>query len=58
MMMAGSAGGKIRTGQYITGEDSPVSRMGLTLQQAMAVPVDSWGTDSLDTNKTIPGLIV
>jgi hypothetical protein len=58
MMTAGSAGGRIRTGQYITGDGSPVSRVGLTIQQAMGVPVDSWGTDSLGTNKTIPGLIV
>ncbi|WP_278393751.1 DUF1552 domain-containing protein [Sphingobium yanoikuyae] len=58
MMTAGSAGGRIHTGQYITGDGSPVSRVGLTLQQAMGVPVDRWGTGSLETNKIIPGLIV
>ena len=53
MMTAGSASGRIKTGLYIAGEGSPVSRVGLTLQQAMGVSVDKWGTDSMETNKTI-----
>ncbi len=57
MMTAGSGGGRIKTGIYVDGEGSPVSRVGLTLQQAMGVPLDRWGTKSMDTNKTIGELL-
>ena len=53
MMTAGSAGGKLKTGIYVDGIGTPVSRVGLTLQQAMGVPVDRWGTKSMETNKAI-----
>lgn len=58
MMTAGSGGGRFRTGLHIAGEGTPVSRVGLTLQQAMGVPVDRWGTESLETNKPIKELMV
>jgi hypothetical protein len=57
MMTAGSGGGRIKTGIYVDGEGSPVSRVGLTLQQAMGVPLDRWGTKSMETNKTIGELL-
>ena len=57
MMTAGSGGGRIKTGVYIDGEGSPVSRVGLTLQQAMGVAVDRWGTKSMETNKSISELL-
>lgn len=53
MMTAGRAGGRIKTGIHIKGETSPVTRVGLTLQQAMGVPVDKWGTNSMETKKSI-----
>lgn len=53
MMTAGSAGGRVKTGLHISGEGSPVSRVGLTLQQVMGVAVDKWGTQSLETKKSI-----
>ena len=53
MMMAGSAGGKIKSGLYVDGAGSPVSRVGLTMMQAMGVPMDRWGAKSMETNKTI-----
>jgi len=37
MMTAGSGGGRIKTGLRVDGNGSPVSRVGLTLQQAMGV---------------------
>ncbi|MCJ8159074.1 DUF1552 domain-containing protein [Sphingomonas sp. LaA6.9] len=58
MMTAGSGGGRIRTGLHIAGEGTPVSRVGLTLQQVMGVSVDRWGTESLETNKAIRELLV
>lgn len=57
MMTAGSAGGRIKTGQHIAGGGAPVSRVGLTLQQVMGVPVDKWGTGSLETNKPISEML-
>lgn len=58
MMTAGSAGGRIRTGVHIAGGGTPVTRVGLTLQQVMGVPVDKWGTNSLQTNKSVSELVV
>lgn len=57
MMLAGGAGGRVKTGQYIDGAGTPVSRVGLTLQQVMGVPVDRWGSKSMETNKPIGELI-
>jgi hypothetical protein len=57
MMTAGSAGGRIKTGLHIAGGGTPVSRVGLTLQQVMGVPVDKWGTQSLETNKPVSELL-
>ena len=58
MMTAGSGGGRIKTGLYIDGAQTPVSRVGLTLQQAMGVAVDKWGSKSMETNKTIKDIMV
>jgi hypothetical protein len=58
MMLAGRAGGRVRSGIYVDGEGTPVSRVGLTLQQIMGVSVDRWGTKSMETNKTIGDLLV
>lgn len=57
MMTAGSGGGKIRTGIYVDGQGTPVSRVGLTLQQVMGVPVDRWGTRSMETNKPLTEIV-
>lgn len=58
MMTAGSAGGKVRTGIFVDGAGTPISRVGLTLQQAMGVPLDRWGSKSMETRKTITEMIV
>jgi hypothetical protein len=47
ILVAGGASGRIKTGYHIAGDNSPVSRVGLTLQKALGVAVDSWGADSL-----------
>jgi hypothetical protein len=57
MMTAGSANGRIKTGLHVVGKGSPVSRVGLTLQQVMGVPVDKWGTGSMQTNKPITEIV-
>lgn len=56
IMIAGRAGGRIRSGLHINGNGESVSRVGLTLQQAMGLPVDAWGTNSMRTSKPISEL--
>lgn len=58
MMTAGSAGGRIKTGIHVAGEGTPVTRVGLTLQQVMGVSVDKWGTEVMETNKSISEILV
>ena len=47
IMLAGNASGGMKTGYHIVGDNSPVSRVGLTLQKALGVSVDTWGKESL-----------
>jgi hypothetical protein len=47
ILVAGGANGRIKTGHHIAGDNSPVSRVGLTLQKALGVSVDTWGKESL-----------
>ena len=56
VMLAGGRG-KIRTGQHLAGNGDPVSRIGLTIQQAMGVQVDRWGTLSMETDRTLGDLL-
>jgi len=53
MLLAGSAGGRLKTGIHYAGTGTSVARVGLTIQQAMGLSVDRWGTDSNMTNKPI-----
>jgi uncharacterized protein DUF1552 len=53
IMVAGTAGGKWRSGQHIVGKGDPSSRVGLTIQQVLGIPVGSWGTGAMQTSKPI-----
>ncbi len=55
-MVAGNAGGRVRTGYHLAGNADPISRIGLTVQQAMGLPVERWGTNSMATDRSIPEL--
>lgn len=57
MMTAGSAGHRVRTGYYIDGKNTPVTRVGLTLQQIMGVQVEEWGAGSLATKSPVNELL-
>jgi hypothetical protein len=57
VMIAGKAGGRVKTGIHIAGNGDPISRIGLTVQQIMGVTVDKWGTQSMQTGKSIGELI-
>jgi Protein of unknown function (DUF1552) len=58
MLVAGNAGGKWRSGLHIDGKGETTSRVGLTIQQAMGMPLGSWGTGSNATSKPITEVIV
>ena len=58
MMLAGRAGGKVKTGLHVDGGGAAASRVGLTLQQIMGVPVDAWGEGGMHTNKPISEIMV
>jgi hypothetical protein len=57
MMIAGNAGGRIRTGFHLAGQAEPITRVGLTVQQAMGVQADRWGVLSMETNRTVTELL-
>lgn len=57
-MTVGRAGGRIKTGLYVRGNADPTTRIGLTAMQIMGLSVDSWGTRSLQTSKTISDILV
>lgn len=58
VMTIGGAGGRLKTGLHIAGGGDPISRIGLTCLQALGVPLESWGTQSLRTSRTIGEIIV
>lgn len=53
IMVAGSGGGRWKSGQHIAGNGDPVSRVGLTIQQALGMPVSSWGAGAMETSRPI-----
>ena len=58
ILTAGSAGGRMKTGIHVAAKGDPSTRVGLTVQQAVGVPINSWGTDSMQTSKTITEVMV
>ena len=58
MMVAGTGGGRLRSGVHVAGNGEVVTRLGLTLQQAMKVPVDKWGTGTMQTSKPLTEILV
>jgi len=57
LMTFGSGNGRVKTGIHVIAQGEPVTRVGLTCQQVMGVPVSSWGTDSNQTSKTITEIV-
>ena len=53
VMLAGRAGGKVKTGIHVASQGDPISRVGLTMQQLMGVPVDTWGTEAMQTSRPL-----
>ncbi len=57
VILAGNAGGRMRTGFHLAGNADAISRVGLTVQQIMGLPVEQWGTNSMATSRTINELV-
>jgi hypothetical protein len=53
VMLAGRAGGKVKSGIHVASQGDPISRIGLTVQQIMGVPVDTWGTEAMRTSRSV-----
>jgi len=58
VMTAGRAGGRLVTGRHIAGGSDPATRIGLTVQQLMGMPVERWGSGAMQTNKSVGELFV
>lgn len=56
IMTAGRAGGRIVTGRHIAGTGDPVTRIGLTMQQLMGLPVERWGIGAMQTSDPVSEL--
>lgn len=54
----GNAGGRVKTGHHVVGGGDPITRVGLTAMQAMGVPIENWGTKSLQTSQSINDVLV
>ena len=57
LMTAGLANGRIKGGHHISSVGEPVTRVGLSLMQALGVPVNNWGTGSNATNKAFSDIV-
>ena len=58
IFLAGGAGGRIKTGVHVSAQGDPATRVGLTVQQALGLPVNSWGVGSMHTARPFTELIV
>ena len=57
LMTVGGAGGRFKTGAHISLPGDPYARVALTVQQAMGVPISSWGDRSNQTSKTVTEML-
>lgn len=57
LLTVGSAGGRLKTGLHVSAPGDPSTRVGLTLMQALGVPVNSWGALSNATSKTVTEIL-
>lgn len=57
IMLAGRGGGRVRTGLHVRGEGEPVSRVGLTVQQAMGLRSGRFGTRQNETSQVVSAVL-
>jgi hypothetical protein len=59
ILLAGGKGcGKIKTGIHVAADGEPGTRVGLTIQQALGLSVNSWGVGSMRTARPLTELFV
>jgi hypothetical protein len=58
ILVAGRGAGKWRSGIHVAGKGDPSSRVGLTIQQVLGMPVSSWGDGAMQTSKTITEAVI
>lgn len=57
IMTVGGAGGRLKTGIHVAAPGDPATRVGLTVLQALGVPISSWGQHSNSTAKTVTEVV-
>ncbi|MBX7198850.1 MAG: DUF1552 domain-containing protein [Rhodospirillaceae bacterium] len=57
ILTVGKAGGRLKTGIHVSAAGDPATRVGLTMQQIMGVPLSSWGALSNETSKTVTEIV-
>ena len=58
LMTAGFANGRVRNGLHVSAPGDTVCRLGLTCQQALGMPIATWGTLSNATSKPYSEILV
>ena len=48
----------MESGQHIVGKGDPSSRVGLTIQQVLGMPVGSWGAGAMQTSRPISEVLI
>lgn len=57
ILVAGLASGRMKGGFHVAGNNSTVSRVGLTVMKAMGISIDSWGLNSMETKSPFTELL-
>jgi hypothetical protein len=57
ILTIGSGAGRIKTGMHVVATGDPSTRIGLTVQQALGVSVNSWGRLSNKTSRPFTELV-
>ena len=57
IMTAGGANGRMKTGYHVAAPGETVARVGLTVQQALGLPINTWGTESNATSKSFTEIL-
>lgn len=53
VMFAGSGGGRIKQGIHVNGGGELISRVGLTVQQALGLQTAAWGIGAMETKRPV-----
>ncbi len=58
VIMAGKAGGRVKTGLHIREEGAPVSKTALTAMRAVGLKAGAFGSDSMQTTQAVTEVLV